>query len=206
MFHARMATRSFMDIRPVTLEGTHVRMEPLDLARHWEGLLAIGLAPELWRFTSAKIANEADLRRYLETAVDEERRGVSLPFATIHRASGRVAGCTRFGNITREHRRVEIGWTWVGLEHQRTAVNSEAKYLMLGHAFETWGCMRVEFKTAGTNLKSQNAMKRLGLVYEGTFRKWMFNEDGTIRDSVWFSCVDDEWPEMKARLEGFLAR
>lgn len=201
-----METHAFMDVRPVTLEGTHVRMEPLDLERHWDGLRAIGVAPELWRFTSSKIANEADLRRYLETAMDEFRRGVSLPFATIHRATGRVAGCTRFGNITREHRRVEIGWTWVGLEHQRTAVNTEAKYLMLRHAFETWGCMRVEFKTARTNLISQNAMQRLGLVHEGTFRKWMFNEDGTIRDAVWFSCVDDEWPAMKARLEGFLAR
>jgi RimJ/RimL family protein N-acetyltransferase len=201
-----METRTPMDVRPVTLEGRHARLEPLDLARHWAGLRAVGLAPELWRFTSAKVANEADLRRYLEKALAEEQAGTALPFATLHAASGRVAGSTRFGNISREHRRVEIGWTWLGLEHQRTALNTEAKLLMLTHAFEVWGCMRVEFKTSSTNLKSQAAMRRLGLVEEGTFRKWMFNEDGTPRDTVWFSVVDDEWPAMKARLEGMLAR
>ena len=195
-----------MEFAPITLEGRHVRLEPLDLALHWEGLKAVGLEPELWRFTSAKVREEADLRRYFETAVDEQRRKVSLPFVTIHRQSGRVAGSTRFGNITREHRRVEIGWTWLGTEFQRSALNTEAKYLMLSHAFEREGCMRVELKTSLTNLKSQNAMRRLGLVEEGVFRKWMFNEDGTPRDTVWFSVIEDEWPAMKARLEGMMAR
>jgi len=183
-----------------------VRLEPLDMATHWDGLLAIGLTPELWRFTAAQVETQADLRRYFEKAVDEQRRGVSLPFVHVQRASGTVAGSTRFGNITREHRRVEIGWTWLGLEFQRTVLNTEAKYLMLRHAFEVEGCMRVELKTSSTNLKSQAAMRRLGLVEEGTFRKWMFNDDGTPRDTVWFSVTDDEWPEMKARLEGLLAQ
>jgi RimJ/RimL family protein N-acetyltransferase len=200
MFHARM------EFIPVVLEGLHVRLEPLDLTRHWDGLRAIGLAPELWRFTAAKVKTEADLRSYFEKAVDEQARGVSLPFVHVHRASGKVAGSTRFGNITREHRRVEIGWTWLGLDHQRTVLNTETKYLMLRHAFEVEGCMRVELKTSSTNMKSQAAMRRLGLVEEGTFRKWMFNEDGTPRDTMWFSCIDDEWPAMKARLEGMLAR
>ena len=200
MFHARM------EFKPVVLEGHHVRLEPLDLARHWDGLRAIGLAPELWRFTAAKVKTEADLRSYFEKAVDEQVRGVSLPFVHVHRASGKVAGSTRFGNITREHRRVEIGWTWLGLDHQRTVLNTETKYLMLRHAFEVEGCMRVELKTSSTNMRSQAAMRRLGLVEEGTFRKWMFNEDGTPRDTMWFSCIDDEWPAMKARLEGMLAR
>jgi RimJ/RimL family protein N-acetyltransferase len=200
VFHARM------EFAPITLEGHHARLEPLDLARHWDGLKAIGLEPELWRFTAAKVREEADLRRYFEAAVDEQRRKVSLPFVTIHRQSGRVAGSTRFGNITREHRRVEIGWTWLGLEFQRTALNTEAKYLMLSHAFEHEGCMRVELKTSRTNLKSQAAMRRLGLVEEGVFRKWMFNEDGTPRDTMWFSVIDDEWPAMKARLEEMMAR
>jgi RimJ/RimL family protein N-acetyltransferase len=195
-----------MDLRPVVLEGRHVRLEPLNLARHWDGLRAVGLEPELWRFTSALVREAADLRRYFEKAVDERDRGVAVPFVTVHRASGRVAGSTRFGSIVPEHKRVEIGWTWLGSEFQRTALNTEAKYLMLRHAFETWGCMRVELKTSSTNLKSQAAMRRLGLVEEGLFRKWMFNENGSPRDTVWFSCVDDEWPAMKARLEGMLAR
>lgn len=183
-----------------------MRLEPLNLARHWDGLRAVGLEPELWRFTSALVREAADLRRYFEKAVDERDRGVAVPFVTVHRASGRVAGSTRFGSIVPEHKRVEIGWTWLGSEFQRTALNTEAKYLMLRHAFETWGCMRVELKTSSTNLKSQAAMRRLGLVEEGLFRKWMFNENGSPRDTVWFSCVDDEWPAMKARLEGMLAR
>jgi len=157
------------------------------------------------RFTAAMVRHEADLRRYFESAVDERETGTALPFVTIDVASGRVAGSTRFGNISRPNRRVEIGWTWLGLEFQRTARNTEAKYLMLRHAFETWGCMRVELKTSSTNLKSQGAMRRLGLVEEGTFRKWMFNDNGTTRDTMWFSCIDDDWPAMKARLEAMLA-
>ena len=195
-----------MDIRPVTLEGRHVRLEPLDLERHWDGLRQVGLAPELWRFTAAQVRDEAELRRYLDKALEEQEQGVAVPFTTIHRASGRVAGSTRFGSIVREHKRVEIGWTWLGLEFQRTVVNTEAKYLMLRHAFETWGCMRVELKTSGTNLKSQAAMRRIGFVEEGLFRKWMFNENGTTRDTMFFSCIDDEWPALKSRLEGMLAR
>lgn len=195
-----------MKIEPVTLQGNVVRMEPLDLAHHWDGLLAIGLEPSLWAFTLAKIRDAAGLRAYLDTAMEEQGRGVSLPFATVHVASGRVAGCTRFGNIVPEHRRAEIGWTWVGAEFQRSAVNTEAKLLMLRHAFETWVCRRVEFKTSMLNEKSKNAMRRLGLVEEGTFRQHAINEDGSNRDSVYFSVIDGEWPAMKARLEGMLAR
>jgi N-acetyltransferase len=194
-----------MDIRPVVLEGRHVRLEPLDLERHWEGLLAVGLEPSLWRFTVSKIASPADLRRYLETALEEQARGVSLPFATIERASGRVAGSTRFGNIVPEYRRAEIGWTWLGTEFQRTALNTEAKLLMLTHAFETWGLLRVELKTSLGNEKSQAAMRRLHFVQEGTFRKWMFHADGSRRDTVWFSVIDDEWPETKAYMQSLLA-
>ena len=192
--------------RPVTLEGRVVRLEPLDLDRHWEGLLAIGLEPMLWRFTTAKVRTAGDLDRYLRTALEERDQGTALPFANVHRASGRIAGCTRFGNIERTHRRVEIGWTWVGVEFQRTAVNTEAKYLMFRHAFEDWGYRRVELKTSSRNEPSKAAMRRLGLVEEGTFRKHMLNEDGSSRDTTYFSVVDDEWPAMKARLEAMLAR
>ena len=195
-----------MELEPVTLAGRHVRLEPLDLERHWDGLRAIGLEPDLWRFTTAKVRTEGDLDRYLRFALAEQEAGRALPFATGHVESGRGAGCTRFGAIERTHRRVEIGWTWVGSDFRRTAVNTEAKYLMFGHAFETWRFRRVELKTSSLNERSKAAMRRLGLVEEGTMRKHMLNEDGGSRDTVYFSVVDDEWPEMKARLEGLLAR
>lgn len=195
-----------MEPGPVTLTGRHVRLEPLDLERHWEGLLAIGMEPALWRYTSAKVRTQGDLDRYLRAALEEQSLGHAIPFATIRVASGQVAGCTRFGNIERRHRRVEIGWTWVGLPYQRTVVNTEAKYLMFRHAFETWGFRRVELKTSSLNEPSKGAMRRLGLVEEGTMRKHMLNEDGGSRDTVYFSVVDDEWPAMKQRLEGLLAR
>jgi RimJ/RimL family protein N-acetyltransferase len=201
-----------MEFSPVTLAGRDVRLEPLDLAKHWDGLLAIGLAPELWRFTAAKVKTEADLRELLR---ESRRRAGARRVAAVRDRPARgspLAGpgawrARRASATSRaEHRRVEIGWTWLGLDHQRTALNTEAKYLMMRHAFEVEGCMRVEFKTSSTNLKSQTAMRRLGLVEEGTLRKWMFNDDGTPRDTMWFSCIDDEWPAMKARLEEMMAR
>ncbi len=195
-----------MDTRPVVLTGTHVRLEPLDLDRHWPGLAAIGLEPSLWAFTASKVADAAQLRAYLEQALAEQARGTALPFATIDVASGRVCGSTRFGNLVREHRRVEIGWTWLGTAFQRSARNTEAKLLMLRHAFETWGCRRVEFKTSSTNAKSQAAMRRLGFVEEGTFRKWMVLADGSPRDTVWFSVVDDEWPARRDQMTALLQR
>lgn len=194
-----------MEVRPVVLEGRHVRLEPLDLGRHWEGLLAVGLEPALWRFTVSKVDGPEALRRYFDTALEEQARGVALPFATVDRASGRVAGTTRFANIVREYRRAEIGWTWLGPEFQRTALNTEAKLLMLAHAFETWKLLRVELKTSLGNEKSKAAMRRLRFVEEGTFRKWMIHADGTRRDTVWFSVIDDEWPATKAHIESLLA-
>jgi RimJ/RimL family protein N-acetyltransferase len=192
-------------LQPVTLDGRRVRMEPLDLSKHWDGLRAIGLDPDLWRFTTAIIHDEAELKRYLDIALDERERGVSLPFATIDKPSGRVAGCTRYANIALEHRRLEIGWTWVGRPFRRTYVNTEAKYLMLSHAFETLRLARVELKTSHLNLPSQNAMKRLGCVQEGTLRKHTVRENGETRDTVYFSILDDEWPAVKARLEAMMA-
>jgi len=199
-------TTTLMDVQPVTLDGVRVRMEPLDLARHWEGLLAIGLDPDLWRWTLNQPQTAVELREYLETALREQEDGKSLPFATVDKASGRVAGCTRFGNIDRRHRHVEIGWTWVGRDFRRSHVNTEAKYLMLRHAFETLGCMRVEFKTNVLNAPSRNAMLRIGCKEEGVFRKHMIGETGVIRDTIYLSIIDDEWPGVKARLETMLRR
>jgi N-acetyltransferase len=182
-----------------------VRLEPLDPARHLDGLLAVGLEPLLWQFTVDKVGDAAALRAWVAKALDDQARGTALPFAIVDRASGRVCGSTRFLNVVREHLRVEIGATWLGVPFQRSARNTEAKLLMLRHAFETWRCRRVELKTSRTNAKSQAAMRRLGFSEEGTFRKWMVLADGSARDVVWFAVIDDEWPATQARLTAMLA-
>ena len=195
-----------MDPQPVVLEGTRVRLEPLALDRHWAGLVEIGLDPDLWRWTLNVCETPDQLRGYLETALDEQSKGRSLPFATLDRASGRVAGCTRFGNLEPAHRKVEIGWTWVGRAFQRSHVNTEAKYLMMRHAFEVWSCVRVELKTNLLNRRSRDAMLRIGCVEEGVLRQHATSDQGVLRDTIYYSVLDREWPEVKARLEGMMTR
>jgi RimJ/RimL family protein N-acetyltransferase len=193
-----------VNVEPVVLEGQEVRLEPLEL-RHLEGLCAIGLAPDIWRYFPTNVEGAGDLRAYFETALRERAAGVSLPFATIAKSAGRVAGCTRFMNIERQHLRAEIGSTWIGAEWQRTRVNTEAKYLMLRHAFEVWKCNRVELKTDSLNQRSRNAILRIGAKEEGTFRNHMVVQGGRVRHTVYFSIVDSEWPEVKNSLEEKLA-
>jgi RimJ/RimL family protein N-acetyltransferase len=195
-----------MAIEPAVLDGTRVRMEPLDLSRHWDGLLAIGLDEDLWRWTVNCPRSPEALRQYLDTALQEQAEGRSLPFATVDKVTGRVAGCTRFGNIDRHNRKVEIGWTWVGRPWQRSHVNTEAKYLMFRHAFETWGVVRLELKTDFLNERSRNAMKRIGCVEEGVLRKHALREDGRFRDSIYYSVLAEEWPAVKAKLEHMMTR
>jgi len=192
-----------MNVQPVTLEGRAVRLEPLSLDHHAD-LCAVGLDDDLWRWIPSGVRTPADMRAYIELALRMQAEGSALPFATVDRASGRAIGSTRYGNIDRLHRRVEIGWTWIGRPWQRTAANTEAKYLMLRHAFETLGAIRVELKTDSLNERSRRAILRLGAVEEGTFRKHMVTESGRIRHSVYFSIIDEEWPVVKARLEGML--
>ena len=194
-----------MTIEPVTLEGAHVRLEPLSPDHH-AALCAVALDPELWRWTIADIRTPGDLRRYMETALEEQRLGRSVPFATVERASGKPVGSTRFANIEPVHRKAEIGWTWIGRPWQRTAINTEAKYLMLRHAFETWNCLRVELKTHSMNHVSRTAILRIGAKEEGTLRNHQINERGVPRDTVYFSILDTEWPAVRAALEARLAR
>ena len=189
-----------MMVAPVTLEGRHVRLEPLAKA-HLAGLAEVGLDEELWRWIPTSVRTREEMAEYIDTALGEQERGVSLPFAIVEKATGRAIGSTRYGNIERMHHRVEIGWTWVAREWQRTAMNTEAKYLLLRHAFETLGCMRVELKTDSLNEKSRAAILRIGAKEEGTLRKHVVTWTGRIRDSVYFSILDTEWPEVKARLE-----
>lgn len=194
-----------MEIIPVTLQGARVRMEPLSLDRHFDGLAKIGLDPEIWRWTLSVAATPEELRQYLQEALRMQAEGSALPFATVDQGTGQVLGCTRFGNIEPKHRKAEIGWTWVGRAFQRSHVNTEAKYLMLRHAFETWGCVRVELKTNALNRKSREAIVRIGAKEEGTLRKHATSDSGVVRDTVYFSITDDEWPAVKARLESMLA-
>ena len=192
-----------MNVAPVILEGSQVRLEPLAKA-HLAGLAQVGLEEELWRWIPVPVRTVEEMAAYIETALQEQERGVSLPFALMEKATGRAIGSTRYGNIDRTHRRVEIGWTWVAREWQRTAVNTEAKYLLLKHAFETLGCIRVELKTDSLNEKSRAAILRIGAREEGIFRNHMITAKGRIRHTVYFSIVDPEWPAVKARLESLL--
>jgi RimJ/RimL family protein N-acetyltransferase len=192
-----------MIVAPVTLEGRHVRLEPLSQSHH-AGLTAVGLGEELWRWIPTPVRTAEEMAAYIATALEEQARGVSLPFAQIEKSSGRAIGCTRYGNIDRTHHRVEIGWTWVAPEWQRTGVNTETKYLLLRHAFETLGCIRVELKTDSLNEKSRNAILRIGAKEEGTFRNHMITASGRIRHTVYFSILDSEWPAVKARLQSLM--
>lgn len=194
-----------MDLSPVMLEGRSVRLKPLSLD-HLPGLCEVGLDEDLWRVGISRVSTPAEMRAYVETALRAQAEGTALPFATMDVASGRVIGSTRFANASHADRRVEIGWTWLGREWQRTRANTEAKFLMLRHAFETLGCLRVELKTDALNERSRRAIARIGAKEEGTLRKHMVTESGRVRDTVYFSVTDDEWPEVRTRLEEMLAR
>lgn len=193
-----------MEITAPVLAGKWVRLEPF-AEEHREPLRVAADDDRVWQYMYFD-GRGAAFDRPFNDALQQRAEGKRLPYAVRLLSTGELIGATSYIEPNAQHKRVEIGWTWLGPEFQRSALNTEAKYLMMRHAFESWGMMRVEFKTSSTNLKSQNAMRRLGLVEEGTMRKWMYNEDGTTRDTVWFSCVDDEWPAMKARLERLMAR
>lgn len=188
-----------MNIEPVTLEGKFVRLEPLRFD-HLPALCRVGLDESLWKWTANVVSGAGDLERYVRAALSEQASGVSLPFVTIEREGNTVVGSTRFGNIDTANRKAEIGWTWVAPAWQRTFVNTEAKLLMLTHAFEEWKCIRVELKTDAHNEQSRAAMTRLGAKEEGTLRNHMITESGRFRDSVYFSIIDTEWESVKADL------
>jgi len=192
-----------MLVEPVTLEGHHVRLEPLSGA-HWAGLAEVGLDEDLWRWIPTEVRTKEEMAAYIETALEEQERGLSLPFALVETKTGRAIGSTRYGNIDRRHRRVEIGWSWVARPWQRTAINTEAKYQLLRHAFETLGCIRVELKTDSLNERSRAAILRLGAHEEGILRNHMITSSGRIRHTVYFSILDSEWPAVKAQLEAKL--
>ena len=188
-----------MKIEPVTLEGEFVRLEPMR-GDHLPDIIKAGMDDAIWKFTNNVVKNQADLERYVRAALTDQANGVALPFVTIERDSGTVVGSTRFGNIDEANRKVEIGWTWINPKWQRTAINTEAKLLMLTHAFEVWECIRVELKTDSNNEKSRNAMLRIGATEEGMLRNHMITESGRLRHSVYFSIIASEWEDVKAGL------
>ncbi len=188
-----------------TLQGSHIRLEPLSLD-HLDGLCQVGLDPEIWRWAPVPITTSEEMRNYVETALRWQAEGTTLPFATVLNETNQTVGSTRFANIDRENKHMEIGWTWIGRTWQRTAVNTEAKYLMLRHSFEDLGCIRVEFKTDSLNQQSRNAILRIGAKEEGIFRNHMITQDGRFRHSVYFSVIDSEWPDVQRGLEERLAR
>jgi N-acetyltransferase len=191
-------------VEPVRLEGERVRLEPLE-ERHFEDLARVAFDLELWRWTIMGPQDEAGLRRWVETALANAEAGTERPFATIDRTSGRAIGSTRYMSIVPEHKRLEIGWTWLATPFQRTGANREAKLLQLTHAFETLGANRVEFKTHSRNERSRTAIAGIGATFEGIFRQHSIMPDGSIRDSAYFSVISPEWPAVKAHLRAGLA-
>jgi RimJ/RimL family protein N-acetyltransferase len=194
-----------MSIQLVTLEGQHVRLEPLTKA-HVEALWAVGQEESVWRWIPIPVRSPDEMRAYVDKALNEQGAEKSQPFVTIARETNAVIGSTRYMNIDAPNRGLEIGSTWITPQWQRTAINTEAKYLMLRHAFESLGCIRVQLKTDSLNEKSRAAILRIGATQEGILRNHIITQSGRYRHSVFFSILDSEWPAVKANLEAKLAR
>jgi RimJ/RimL family protein N-acetyltransferase len=192
---------------PLMLEGAHVRLEPLR-AEHapllWK--IAKDYRQELFRWVPYRLESLQDFYDFVRHVLEEQAREISVPFATYEKKTGSLAGTTRFMSMDLVNRKVEIGSTWIAPRWQRTPINTEAKYLMLCHAFETWNCLRVELKTDALNQRSRQAILRLGAKEEGTLRKHMLTWNGRQRDSVYFSILDTEWRVVKAKLEAKMMR
>lgn len=187
-----------------TLQGRLVRLEPLRL-QHADGLWKASRDPRTWTWLSiAQPATRAELDAWVDEALADAASGVEIPLVTISHEDGRVLGSTRFMVLRPEHRSVEIGWTWLHPDAWGTGANVEAKLLMLRHAFETWGCRRVELKTDALNERSRAALEALGASFEGIHRKHMLVREAENRDTAWYAVTDDEWPEVSARLESRL--
>lgn len=193
-----------MVLSPVTLEGRHVRLEPLAMGHH-EALCEAGADPATFRWFPMPVAGEVAMRDYIASGLADLAQDRALPFAIRLKASDRVVGATRFAAIEMAHQRAEIGWTWLNADARRTPVNTECKRLLLAHGFEQLGFNRIEFKTDSRNAASRAALARVGATEEGIFRNHMLMPDGSLRHSVWFSIIREEWPRVRAHLDALLA-
>lgn len=194
-----------MDIKPIILESNFVRLEPLTL-EHEEALNQAAADGELWKSPVTIVPTRDTMRRYISTALEAQTRGTELPFVIIRKSTGKAVGSTRFYAIDRDHRRCEIGYTWLSASAQRTEVNTSCKLLLLTHAFEIWKCIRVGFLTDMLNTQSRNALLRIGSKFEGALRSHMIMPSGRYRDSACFSIIDSEWAVVKSNLEKMLVR
>jgi RimJ/RimL family protein N-acetyltransferase len=181
------------------LENARVRLEPLQ-EKHFEALWLAASNEELWKFTSIIIKTKEDFRKYFDTAIIDRQNKISYPFAVFDKQHNIYGGCSRFGNINFDHKRVEIGWTWYQPDLQRTGLNRNCKFLLLSWGFETLNLNRIELKTSHTNLRSQKAMEQIGAIKEGVHRNHMINPDGSLRDSVFYSFIKQDWPKIKASI------
>ena len=195
-----------MEVKPIILHGKYVRLEPMTEA-HAPALAEIGVGQPFWDFmVYGRMETADDMREWVQDILGRAEKGTDVPFVAIHIDSGRVAGASRYMNIMPKDRGLEIGGTWYGPEYQRTVVNTECKYLLLQHAFEKLGCIRVQLKTDLRNERSQKAIERLGAVKEGVLRNHMILPDGYYRHSVYYSILDTEWPDVKKRLKVMMER
>lgn len=185
----------------LTLENKRVLLRPLEIT-DLNSLLEVALVPEMWTVGSTAIRDRAELESYIKTALKERDNGLSVPFTVIDKQKGRVAGSTRFAAISEVHKRTEIGYTWIHPDFQRTGLNRAMKFAMLQYAFETWGLNRVELKTDERNEKSRNAMLAIGCTQEGILRKHMITWTGHLRNTVYFSILREEWPDIRERVFG----
>jgi len=194
------------DPKPVLLEGRHVRLEPL-AAGHAAGFFAASRDPGIWTYLPYRQpAGVGEVQQWIDEAQRAQQAGTEIAFATVRRSDRLVVGSTRYLDIRRPHRALEIGWTWLAPEAQHTPLNTEAKFLMLRHAFEDHGAIRVQLKSDERNEKSRRAMLRIGAVFEGILRNQMIRAyDGYVRNTAMYSITDLEWPDVKARLEAKLA-
>jgi RimJ/RimL family protein N-acetyltransferase len=198
--------RSAVKVEPVSLIGRVVRLIPLSQS-HVADLAEAGRDESIWRLMPyGSVIGEERMAAHVQETLERQARGTDLPFVVVHHGAGRAVGATRYLDIQEQHRALEIGGTWYGVEHQRTGVNTECKLLLLRHAFEALGCARVQFKTDLRNERSQRALERIGAVREGVIRKHVTMPDGYQRSSVLYSVIDDEWPAVKARLERLMER
>ncbi len=192
-----------MKVTPIELVGQKVIIRPMEYDELFE-LYEAGNNAEIWAYMPMRMQSLDDMKRLIDDALQAREQGTEFPFVIIAKDSQKIVGSTRFLDISPANRSLEIGWTWLSPAVWRTSINTETKYLLLRHCFEMLGTIRVQIKTDGRNVRSQKAIERLGAVKEGVLRRHRVMHDGFVRDSVYYSILDQEWQAVKVRLESMM--